>query len=48
MVMRLMDSSGLDLLPHARGLRMLAPKGPVNGFTLRWGKGEFGITTYPL
>jgi hypothetical protein len=29
MVMSLMGSSGLVLLPHARGLKMLAPKGPV-------------------
>ena len=26
--MSLMGSSGLELLPHERGLKMLAPKGP--------------------
>ena len=31
MVMTLMGSSGLELLPHVRGLKTLAPKGPVNG-----------------
>ena len=30
MVMTLIGSSGLELLPHARGLKMSAPKGPVN------------------
>jgi hypothetical protein len=29
MVMESMGSSGLELLPHARGLKMLAPWGPV-------------------
>ena len=29
MVMTSMGSSGLELLPHARGLKTLAPKGPV-------------------
>ena len=44
MVMLLMESSGLELLPHARGLKMLAPKGPVNEFR-EWveeGKAETG------
>ena len=30
MAMTLMGSSGLELLPHARGLKMFAPKGPEN------------------
>ena len=29
MVMTLMGSPGSELLPHARGLKMSAPKGPV-------------------